>query len=204
MQKDVGNLLQSIDKKLSEDDAELNVILTNNLRYIPRNEFSILFADALFVYTEPALKEKKMSMTDLRVILRIVHYTKYGNLVQISRQTLMEDCGLKPAHLSRSLKKLHELGLLLTVNRNMYLNPQVIAKGSLRSFAEAKKIEGFEQNLIEMGAKQLEKFNIEPNIETQKMKEKRQKIIRNSLLSDEEPSIEYGDPVMDLEEPDTI
>lgn len=174
MQKDVGNLLQSIDNKLSSDEAELNVILTNNLKYRPINEFVLLFAKSFRL----TIEDYKLTVTDIRVVFRLMEYAQYGNLLSFDRATLAEDLNLKKQNLSRSLNHLIECGIILKVRNNLFLNPQVISKGSLKRFANARDITS-EENLVELGAKVLrEKINQGPNIETEKMKKINRKDIK--------------------------
>lgn len=175
--KNAEKVLDEINEKLEGNEKELTLISTTNLKYKPVNEFVILFADSLFL----TIDEYDLNATDIKVILKIISYAQYGNLLQFSKKTLAKDCGLKLPNLYRSLKKLHDTSLLITVRENVYLNPQIIAKGALKKFAEAEKIDGEIENLIEIGAKKMkEKLGIEPNIETKEMKQNRS---RNDEIS---------------------
>lgn len=154
-----------ISEKLDKG-AEVSIITADTIRYRPTSEFVFLFAESLF----RAIDEYDLNATDIKVILRIIGYAQYGNLIMMSRKSLAKDVGIDNSRLGKILKKLHASGVLLTEDEHMYLNPQVIAKGKLRKFADGQEYE----NIIERGAEVLqEKLSISPNIETKKMKERR-------------------------------
>lgn len=162
---DLKHLLTTINNQL-EEDKEINLINVQDFKSKPISEFVLLFAEALLA----TLFEYNLTLTDVKVILKIIIYAQYGNLINMSHQQLADDLNLKRQAVTRSIKNLKESNILIDIGKNTYLNPQVIAKGKIRDFEREKSIEKLNENLAEIGAKKLAEINIPPSFLTKNMK----------------------------------
>lgn len=169
-QKSLDTLAGEIGKTI-EEGKDLNVFMSRNLKGRPLNEFVLLFADSLFMAIDD--EQYKIGLREIKVILRIIHYAQYGNLISFPRKKIMEETKLSSVSLSKALRKLTDSGILMSVDDGLYLNPQVIAKGRLHDYESNEELE----NITEIGARVLAKtLKSEPNIKTKKMRKKDREI----------------------------
>ena len=124
------------------------------------NNYALLFHTA-FLQT---IDEYNLALNDVRVMLKIIELMKFGNLVHISWTKIAKDLKIMPKNMSRHINKLKQAKLLLSEDGNIFLNPQIIAKGKFLQKGDDDTIK-----LLEKGAEALEGTNIKPNILTPKM-----------------------------------
>lgn len=90
------------------------------------NEFAILFVTAFL----QCIDEYNLTRNDIRVMLKIIEYMKFGNLLRMSYSTIAKDLKIDKSNVSKTIKKLKDNKLIINDNGNEYLNPHVIAKGN--------------------------------------------------------------------------
>lgn len=167
-EKNLETLTREVSETI-EKGGELVTILARQQKGKPLNAFVLLFADSLF--SAIINKKFKLGLREIKVILRIIHYAQYGNLIEFPRKKIMEETELSSVSFSKALRKLHDSGILLTIDGGMYLNPQIIAKGKLHDYETNEEFE----RIAEFGAKALgENLNQDPNIKTKRMRKKEQ------------------------------
>lgn len=125
------------------------------------NNYALLFHTA-FLQT---IDDYNLALNDVRVMLKIIELMKFGNIVHISWTKVAKDLKILPKNMTRHINKLKKAKLLLDDDGNIFLNPQIIAKGKFIQHGDDETIK-----LLEKGAQALEGTNIKPNIITPKMK----------------------------------
>lgn len=108
------------------EDAKAAIFIGRR-RIKPINQFVLLFYENL----REIIEEFDLNTTNLRVLLVLIEKMEFGNLVQLNQSALAKELGMQRQNLHRAFKKLKEVGLLLEVDSSLYINPHVIAKGSL-------------------------------------------------------------------------
>lgn len=131
------------------------------------NNYALLFHTA-FLQT---INDYNLTLNDVKVMLKIIEYMKFGNLVHLSWSKVAEDLNIKRNNITRHVSKLKQAKLIIDDDGNIFLNPQIIAKGKFLQKGDENLI-----HLLEKGAEALEGTNVKPSILTPKMqKEKKQK-----------------------------
>lgn len=158
--------IEKLNNEISQtikEGGDLNVITSRRKKVLPLNSFVILFAQAFLT----AIEKCDLGIKEVKLMLKIIDYAKFGNLINLPRKRLMEDLGISKYSLSRSLRKLHDSGLLMTIDDVMYFNPQFISKGNLFDFCNDEQL----IEITEVGAKIMsESLDLPPNLLTKKMK----------------------------------
>jgi len=122
------------DESADKAPASVNVIVAKQRRNLdPINPFVILFYENF----DALLVKFPMSPSALRVLVRLLKLAAFGNLVCFKQSTLSADLGISKAVVSRTLALFLKCGLLTELdNGGIFLNPQVLSKGSLLKLAE--------------------------------------------------------------------
>lgn len=155
---------EKVQAEIDKGNAQIS-IFTGATKMPIVNNYALLFHTA-FLQT---IDDYKLSLNDVRVMLKIIEYMKFGNLVHMSWTKLGKDLGISSKNISRHITKLRNAKLILDDDGNIYLNPQIVAKGKFLQ----KGDEDLEK-LLDKGAEALEGTNIKPNIITPKMKKEKQ------------------------------
>lgn len=156
------------------DGSSVNVIVAKDKYQCDiLNPFAMIFCGSFL----NLINNYDLTKNDIKTVLQIIYYARFGNLIQMSYAKLAKDLGINRQNLSRTMKKLRESGIIIEDDGNMFLNPQIISKGS---FAEIEKNKDLE--LIEKGAEALANtLGVGPNVITKSMKDKaKTKVYRQS------------------------
>lgn len=167
MKKNAADVLAStadlMQEKMDETNAQVNVFVSKSKMPIV-NQFVLLFYQS-FLFT---IDEYNLSRNEIRTVLKILEYTQFGNLIQLSYTKLAKDLNMDKANTSRIIKKLKAASLLIDDDGNLFLNPQIIAKGS---FLKRDEIET--EKLLEKGAELMKQtIGSTPNILTDSLRKK--------------------------------
>jgi hypothetical protein len=130
----ISNAATPTDDSTDKTPASVNVIVAKQRRNLdPINPFVILFYqnfDALLV-------KYPMSPAALRVLVRLLKLAAFGNLVCFKQTSLAADLGISKAVVSRTIALFLKCGILTELeNGGIFLNPQVLSKGSLLKLAD--------------------------------------------------------------------
>lgn len=122
------------DDSTDKTPASVNVIVAKGRRNLdPINPFVILFYENF----DALLVKYPMSPAALRVLVRLLKLSYFGNLVCFKQSTLAADLGISRAVVSRSIALFLKCGILTELeNGGIFLNPQVLSKGSLLKLSE--------------------------------------------------------------------
>lgn len=105
------------------------------------------FTDGWFAMAQDALRLLRtagLGGRDYDVLFALLERLDFENLIQVSQAELARDCGMHSPHVSRSIKKLLDLGCLLEGpkigrSRSFRLNPRFGWKGSSKGHQNALK-----------------------------------------------------------------
>ena len=171
----VASLLADVQQKMDESDSSINVYTSPSKMPIV-NQFALLFFSAFL----SIIDEFKLTRNDIRVILKIIEMMQFGNLVKLSWTNIGESLGINRPNMVRHIKSLKGAQLLIEdEGGNVFLNPQIIAKGK---FLPGKG-DGDIERLLDLGAEALKGTSASPSIITPKMrKEMKEEAIKEREL----------------------
>lgn len=128
------------------------------------NNFVLLFYNS-FLQT---IDDYKLTLNDVRVLLKVIDLMKFGNLVRLSWSEVGRATGISPTNMTRHVNKLKSAKLLVDdAVGNTYLNPQIISKGKFLKRGDNEEL----VKLLDLGADALKNTNIEHNIITPKIRQ---------------------------------
>ena len=149
-------LAQEIDYKIGTQSkaqqASISINVTKKRKQInPINPFVICFYNSLY----EVLRKNPITMKSFQLLLLILHDCALGNLISINQTSLAERMGTNKSNISRYIKELKTAGFFILLKKGLYLNPQIISKGSLLALAEndeltANSISLMQQNDMEV------------------------------------------------------
>lgn len=163
MSKNIGssllNVAENIQNHMNTTNSQVFVYVGKKKMQIV-NEFAIMFGTAFL----QCIDDYNLTRNDIRIMLKIIEYMKFGNLIKFSYSSLAKDLKIDKSNVSKTIKKLKENKLIITDNNNDYLNPHVIAKGNFTDEVS--------EHLLNKAAEELEGSNISPNILTEQLRKK--------------------------------
>lgn len=112
-----------------------------DFRIKPNEPFVILFYRSLL----SVIVDKKLTTTDLKVILTVLDFVSQGNVVSLTHQDVAMKAKLVRQQVTNSLGKLVNAGVLVKSDSgSLFLNPHLIAKENLKEIkgTEAYKVGG--------------------------------------------------------------
>lgn len=158
---DIANSLQ---QHMDEKNAKANVIISK-CRMQTINEYVILFVNNF----TSIVKTYNLTKGDIMVVMKILEYMRFGNLISVTNSTLANDLEMDKGNISRIMKKLKATELIVEVNGSIFFNPHIACKGTLD---ERKPDECY---LIDYTSDVLEKYqsSATPSIATKNIRKKR-------------------------------
>lgn len=153
-----SEIFNAINNQMTDKNSDINVGIWQSRMDIC-NEYVLLF----FANFKNIIREYNLTKTDILVVMQMLEYMQYGNLLRISYTKLAKDVGIDPKNIHKTIKRLKSSNLLIEDEENTYLNPHVIAKGKFKSKDEKSA------RLLEYAAK-IQNENIDPSILTPKLK----------------------------------
>lgn len=157
---DVAEKLQThMDKK----ESVANVFISKN-KMQTLNEYVFLFYENL----DNIIKHYKLNTTEIRIVLKIINYMRFGNLISLSITSLAKDLDMNKGNVSRALKKMKSTELIVERDGNLFFNPHIACKGV---FDERKPED---RQLLDYSAVILEQYgnNATPSIATTNIRRK--------------------------------
>ena len=112
-------------------DAKQVRVLVKEDRYKPNEGFCILFL-------KPSIDiAKKITYADFKLLLAYAEVMEFGNQISINQSDMARRIGVSQPSVARSLKRLKEIGVLYSppdMPNSLFMDPKIIAKGSLDQF----------------------------------------------------------------------
>lgn len=110
-----------------KDGENINVFKGRKKANI-KEDFIMVFNKALL----KAVITYKLSNTDISVLLQVIEYVSWGNVINLTHQNIADDLDLTRPQVSKSFKKLKESGIFIEGKKgSLFLNPQYLVKGDL-------------------------------------------------------------------------
>lgn len=117
-----------------KDGENINVFKGRKKANI-KDSFVMLFDNNL----KDVIVEKNLTMADFLVLLQVIKYVNYGNVINLTQQNIAEDLNIKQQQVSRSFKKLREAEIFIDGKKgSLFLNPQYLVKGDLLKATESE------------------------------------------------------------------
>lgn len=120
IKENVSDLIESMDENHS-----LNIFKSKN-RVKPNEPFAIVFPRSIRMTLED-----NITITDLKVLLTVMEFVSYGNVINLTQQTIANEANLTKQQVSRSFKTLENKGYFYTSKDSLFLNPNFVCKGDL-------------------------------------------------------------------------
>lgn len=110
-----------------KDNENLN-IFKGRKKANTKEGFVMMFNNSLL----KAVIKHKLSNTDISVLLQVIEYVSYGNVINLTHQNIAEDLEITRPQVSKSFKKLKEAEIFFEGQKgSLFLNPQYLVKGDL-------------------------------------------------------------------------
>ena len=108
-------------------------------------EFGLVFIETL----ENMIATKKINMSEIRVFLALFKLAEYGNLLKFNQTMLAKKLEYDSPRVSRAIKKLSDMAILINVSSGLFINPFIVSKGRLTKIdPEVLKVALESQHLI--------------------------------------------------------
>ena len=124
--------LEEFIEQAKDENLQVNIIKSKQ-KVKPNQSFSLVFQSNLIQIT----RDYKLNNTDFLVLLKVIEYVSYGNLISLTQQTIANDLNIAQPHVSRSWVKLVKAKIIYKSNGSLFLNPQYIVKGNLKESKES-------------------------------------------------------------------
>jgi len=125
------NLNEMIDDM--EENQQINII-KSKIKVKPQEQFVMAFTGNLVGLMD------KISALDFKVLLTVCNYVSYGNVINLTQQTIADDLDISQPQVAKSFKKLENSGVFYKHKKSMFLNPNYLVKGDL---AKSKDSEAY-------------------------------------------------------------
>lgn len=125
---------QALQSQMEKDSSGATVIIAGKKMHTI-DEFVQLFVKNF----DEILNRYDLNKSEIRVIFRILRYMQFGNLINLNNTTLARDLNIDKSNISRIMKRLKGIGLLVELNGALFFNPHVACKGTLNEKEEEKR-----------------------------------------------------------------
>jgi hypothetical protein len=140
IKQEINNLVDEM-----KQDDNINVFKSKKKANIKEN-FVIVFNKSLL----KSLAKYKLSNTDILVLLQVIDYVSYGNVITLTQQNIAEDLDIRQQQVSKSFKKLKEAEIFLDGKKgSLFLNPQYLVKGDLYKSTDSEAYKQIKNKLYQ-------------------------------------------------------
>lgn len=133
------NISESIKKEFNEDMI-VSVVVKNKIPTIP--DYVQLFQEAI----RRIVAGEGMTLITYRVFLFMLGSMQYENFIGINIKTISEDLNVSVPSVSRAMKQLKDLNIIITIKDTMdrrlncyILNPKAVWKGKAKNYISVVK-----------------------------------------------------------------
>jgi hypothetical protein len=154
---------QKIEDGLNSFDDAIVIIAGKKVKV--NTQFVMLFYAAI----AKLIDQKKLNLSDVRVLLGICEIARFGNLISLNQTSLANQLGMKKQNMSKCIIKLTAENIIIKSEFGLFLNPTLIVKGNFSKidpelFNEAVK-RGFksplDKGMRKVKAEQRDIFEVE-------------------------------------------
>jgi hypothetical protein len=133
---EVSNLIENL-----ANDEKL-IVAKGRLKTKPKQNFVMVFNENL----SKAMKNG-LSGTDIAVLFSVIKYVSWGNVINLTQQTIADDLDMLQSAVSRSFKKLEQANIFYRTKGSLFLNPNFLVKGDLTKSKDSEAYKVFRANL---------------------------------------------------------
>jgi len=126
LKTNLSTFLENVD-----ENTQLNLI-KSKIKAKPKDQFIMAFTENL----ETLMDE--ISTTDFKVLLRVCKYVSWGNVINLTQQTIANDLKMSQPQVARSFKKLENNNVFYKHNGSLFLNTNYLVKGDLHKAKEGE------------------------------------------------------------------
>lgn len=123
---DVVSDLASAVKRVEADGSDV-IVHAARAREQVSEPFVLLFYESI----SELVIDEKISMGDMKVVLGVCQIARFGNLISLNQAALAGMLKMHKVSVSRSIKKLTEMNVLIKSDLGLFINPTLIVKGAL-------------------------------------------------------------------------
>jgi predicted transcriptional regulator len=125
--KQISSGVEKADKQPFDGDLKIS-LSKERFKIEARNNFVICFYNDFY----NIIKKYNIQQKELLTLLLILKYAEFGNQVNITQKTIADELGTHKSNVSRYFKNLEASGILIKNKGSIFINPQVLSKGSLK------------------------------------------------------------------------
>ena len=126
LKDNLNEFLENVDEK-----TQINLI-KSKAKAKPKEQFVMAFTENL----ESLMDE--ISTTDFEILLRVCKYLSWGNVINLTQQTIADDLGISQPQVARSFKKLEKNNIFYKQKGSLFLNTNYLVKGDLLKAKESE------------------------------------------------------------------
>jgi predicted transcriptional regulator len=127
------NVSEIFDETSNDKNANVNVIKSKKKANV--NEDFVIF---FFEKFSRSIINSKISMSDLLVLLKVLEYVSWGNVINLTQQTVADDLNMKQQQVNRSFKKLEKACIFIRAKKSLFINPNYMCMGDLNKSTESE------------------------------------------------------------------
>lgn len=120
--------------KTQSGDGDVEVKVSKQRKIIKANDFCMVFYQNI----GKLLSDGTLQITrnDMRVLFKLLEYTKLGNLLSYSQTQIATELGMTRQSVNRSMGNLKKKDVILETERGTFFNPLIICKGGYNQIAK--------------------------------------------------------------------
>jgi hypothetical protein len=105
------------------------IVIIAGKRLQVNTEFVMLFYQAI----GKLIDQKRVTLSDVRVLIGICEIAKFGNLISLNQTALANHLGMKKSNMSKCISKLSAENILIKADFGLFINPTIIVKGKFQA-----------------------------------------------------------------------
>lgn len=137
LKEEMNSLVDSL-----ESDEKLN-IFKSKMKAKPNEPFVITF----YKNIGNLLSGSDLTKLDMRVLFSIIQYVSFGNVINLTQQTIADDLEIDQSQVSKSFKRLEKAGVIFKEKGSLFLNPNYLVKGDLYKSKQGEAYKNTRNNL---------------------------------------------------------
>lgn len=98
---------------------------------ISKNEYIQDFVCIFMRNLKYLIETYKLTLREIRILVALASEVQFGNKISIKQKYLATDLGMYPSDVSKAIKRLKDVEILIQIDEEWYLNPQLLAKGKI-------------------------------------------------------------------------
>lgn len=144
MKTNKQNLKEELATLVDDLDETQQISLIKSKKKIKPNEPFVL---TFYKNLANAFSSNELTKLDVRVLFTVIQYVSFGNVINLTQQTIAEDLKIDQSQVSKSFKRLEKSGIIYREKSSLFLNPNYLCKGDLFKSKETEAYKNVRNNL---------------------------------------------------------